>query len=280
MNFRKKTTTCIYHIFTLALGLVMLYPILWMVGSSFKENKDIFTTATSIIPKTWNFSSYAVGWQGFGGISFGAFFANSFWYTILFTIGTVASSALIAFGFSRIKFRGRGVFFVCMILTMMLPGQVLQIPRYVLFKAFGWLDSYKPMIVPSYFGDAFYIFMIMQFMRGIPKDFDEAAYIDGCSRFGIFIKIIIPMVVPSLVTVAIFSFYGAWGDFMGPLLYLNSPAKYPVSLALKMFSDPSAVSDWSAMFAMSTLSLLPVFAVFLLLQKFLLDGVTAGGVKG
>lgn len=251
-----------------------------MVGSSFKENKDIFTTATSIIPKTWNFSSYAVGWQGFGGISFGAFFANSFWYTILFTIGTVASSALIAFGFSRIKFRGRGVFFVCMILTMMLPGQVLQIPRYVLFKAFGWLDSYKPMIVPSYFGDAFYIFMIMQFMRGIPKDFDEAAYIDGCSRFGIFVKIIIPMVVPSLVTVAIFSFYGAWGDFMGPLLYLNSPAKYPVSLAHKMFSDPSAVSDWSAMFAMSTLSLLPVFAVFLLLQKFLLDGVTAGGVKG
>ena len=117
-------------------------------------------------------------------------------------------------------------------------------------------------------------------MRGIPKDFDEAAYIDGCSRFGIFIKIIIPMVVPSLVTVAIFSFYGAWGDFMGPLLYLNSPVKYPVSLALKMFSDPSAVSDWSAMFAMSTLSLLPVFAVFLLLQKFLLDGVTAGGVKG
>lgn len=258
----------------------MIYPILWMVFSSFKENKDVFATATSLIPKKWNFGSYAVGWEGFGGISFSTFFKNSFVFAILSTIGMTFSSAFIAFGFSRIRFRGRGFWFVCMILTMMLPTQVLQIPQYILFKAFGWIDTYYPLIVPNFFGSGFNIFLIMQFMRGIPKDFDESASIDGCNRFMIFWKIIMPLIVPSLITVAIFMFYGSWDNFMGPLLYLNTPRKYPVSLALKMFSDPDAVSDWSAMFAMATLSLIPVFVLFFSMQKYLVDGVTVGGIKG
>lgn len=280
MAIRKKIGTIVYHTFTIALGALMLYPILWMVFSSFKENRDVFTTATSLIPKRWNFGSYAAGWKGFGGISFATFFKNSFMFAILATIGMTFSSAFIAFGFSRIRFRGRGFWFVCMILTMMLPGQVLQIPQYILFKAFGWIDTYYPLIVPNFFGSGFNIFLIMQFMRGIPKDFDESASIDGCNRFMIFWKIILPLVVPSLITVAIFMFYGSWDNFMGPLLYLNTPKKYPVSLALKMFSDPETVSDWSAMFAMATLSLVPVFILFFSMQKYLVDGVTVGGIKG
>ena len=280
MSARKKISTVIYHVFTIALGLLMVYPILWMVFSSFKENRDVFTTATSLIPQKWNFNSYAVGWQGFGGISFGTFFKNSFVFAMLATIGMTFSSAFIAFGFSRVRFKGRNFWFVCMILTMMLPAQVLQIPQYVLFQKLGWIDTYYPLIVPNFFGGGFNIFLIMQFMRGIPKDFDESASIDGCNRFMIFWKIIMPLVVPSLITVAIFMFYGSWDNFMGPLLYLNTPQKYPVSLALKMFSDPDAVSDWSAMFAMATLSLVPVFVLFFSMQKYLVDGVTVGGIKG
>lgn len=280
MSVRKKINTVIYHTFTIALGLLMVYPILWMIFSSFKENRDVFTTATSLIPKKWNFTSYATGWEGFGGISFAVFFKNSFIFAILATIGMTFSSAFIAFGFSRVRFKGRGFWFVCMILTMMLPAQVLQIPQYVLFQKLGWIDTYYPLIVPNFFGGGFNIFLIMQFMRGIPKDFDESASIDGCNRFMIFWKIILPLVVPSLITVAIFMFYGSWDNFMGPLLYLNTPQKYPVSLALKMFSDPDAVSDWSAMFAMATLSLVPVFVLFFSMQKYLVDGVTVGGIKG
>lgn len=280
MRLRKKINTGLYHTFVIVLSVAMMYPILWMVASSFKENKDIFVTATSLIPKKWNFSSYINGFKGFGGISFAVFFKNSFVYTILSTLGSVASAAFIAFGFARLKFKGRNFWFVCMILTMLLPGQVLQIPQYILFKTLGWIDSYKPLIVPSFFGGGFNIFLIMQFMRGIPRDFDESATIDGCNRFMIFYKIILPLVVPALITVTIFSFYGAWDNFMGPLLYLSTPQKYPVSLALKMFSDPDAVSDWSAMFAMATLSLVPVFVIFFCLQKYLLDGVSAGGIKG
>lgn len=280
MNVKKKITTVIYHTFTIVLGAAMIYPILWMIFSSFKENADVFKTAASLIPKRWNFSSYAVGWRGFGGISFGTFFKNSFIFAILSTIGMTFSSAFIAFGFSRVRFRGKNFWFVCMILTMLLPAQVLQIPQYVLFQKLHWIDTYLPLIVPNFFGSGFNIFLIMQFMRGIPKDFDESASIDGCSRFMTFWKIILPLVTPALITVAIFMFYGSWDNFMGPLLYINTPSKYPVSLALKMFSDPDAVSDWSAMFAMATLSLIPVFVLFFSMQKYLVDGVTVGGIKG
>lgn len=280
VNIKKKISTVIYHSFTIILGAVMIYPILWMIFSSFKENADVFKTATSLLPKRWNFASYVVGWKGFGGISFGTFFKNSFVFAILSTIGMTFSSAFIAFGFSRVRFRGKGFWFVCMILTMLLPAQVLQIPQYVLFQKLHWIDTYLPLIVPSFFGSGFNIFLIMQFMRGIPKDFDESASIDGCSRFMTFWKIILPLVTPALITVAIFMFYGSWDNFMGPLLYINTPRKYPVSLALKMFSDPDAVSDWSAMFAMATLSLVPVFVLFFSMQKYLVDGVTVGGIKG
>lgn len=261
-------------------GLIMIYPLLWMVMSSFKENNEIFDQASSLWPEVFHFENYANGWKGFAGISFGKFFTNSLFITVIGTIGSVFSSAFIAFGFARLKFKGRKVWFTCMLLTMMLPFQIIMIPQYLIFNKLGWVGTFLPMIVPHFFGGAFFIFLIIQFIYGIPKDMDEAAKIDGCSYYGIFFRIILPLIVPALVTCAIFSFMWKWDDFMGPLLYLNRPTTYTVSLALKMFADPTSLSDWGAMFAMATLSVLPVFLIFVFFQKYLVEGISTEGLKG
>ena len=261
-------------------GLIMIYPLLWMVMSSFKENNEIFDQASSLWPEVFHFENYANGWKGFAGISFGKFFTNSLFITVIGTIGSVFSSAFIAFGFARLKFKGRKVWFTCMLLTMMLPFQIIMIPQYLIFSKLGWVGTFLPMIVPHFFGGAFFIFLIIQFIYGIPKDMDEAAKIDGCSYYGIFFRIILPLIVPALVTCAIFSFMWKWDDFMGPLLYLNRPTTYTVSLALKMFADPTSLSDWGAMFAMATLSVLPMFLIFVFFQKYLVEGISTEGLKG
>lgn len=262
------------------LALLMIYPILWMLASSLKDNSEVFTNAHSLVPTKWHFDNYVRGWKGFSGYSFSTFFLNSAQITILSTIGAVCSSALVAYGFARLNFAGSRYWFVCMMVTMMLPGQVLVIPQYILFQKLDWINSFKPLIVPSFFGSAFFIFLIMQFIRGIPADLDESARIDGCGRYGIFFRIMLPLIVPALITASIFQIYWSWDDFFGPLLYINKLQLYPVSLALKMFSDPKNATDWTGMFAMSTLSLLPVFIVFVTLQRFIVEGVSTTGIKG
>ena len=167
-----------------------------------------------------------------------------------------------------------------MLLAMMLPFQVIMIPQYIIFNKMGWVGSYLPLIVPQFFGQGFFIFLNVQFIKGIPIDLDEAARMDGCSIYSIFTRIILPLVKPSLVTSAIFSFMWRWDDFLSALLYLSDPLKYPVSYALKMFSDPTAGSDWGAMFAMATLSLIPIFLIFLTMQKYLVEGIASTGIKG
>ena len=163
---------------------------------------------------------------------------------------------------------------------MMLPFQVVMIPQYIIFNKLGWVGSYLPIIVPQWFGQGFFIFLNIQFIKGIPMDLDEAARMDGCSTYTIFFRIILPLIKPSLVTSAIFSFMWRWDDFLAALLYLSDPLKYPVSYALKMFSDPTAGSDWGAMFAMATLSLIPIFVIFLTMQKYLVEGIESTGIKG
>jgi multiple sugar transport system permease protein len=167
-----------------------------------------------------------------------------------------------------------------MILTLMLPRQVLLIPQYVLFNKMGWVNTFLPLIVPRLTGGAFFIFLLMQFIRGIPRELDEAAEIDGASRFGIFWRIIIPLTQTALITCAIFSFYWTWEDFLSPLIYLNDPRLYTVSLALRSMSDPNAVTNWGAIFAMATLSLVPVFAIFIFFQRYLVQGISTTGLKG
>ncbi|WP_375140535.1 carbohydrate ABC transporter permease [Cohnella herbarum] len=258
----------------------MFYPILWLIVSSLKPNDEIFTTAYSLIPSRIEWDNYVTGWAGFAGNSFGTFFKNSFIIVILSTIGAVCSSGLVAYAFARIPFFSKGFWFGCMMLTLMLPRDVTIIPQFIMFSELGWLQSFKPIIVPQFLGIPFFIFLIMQFIRTIPADLDEAAKIDGCSKYGIFFKIILPLIVPALMTSAIFSFYWTWEDFLHPLLYLNKPDLYPVSLALKLFLDGESLNNWGGMFAMSTLSLVPVFVIFFIFQKYIVEGISTSGLKG
>ena len=279
VSARRRISTTVYHVLMILVSFFMLYPVLWLVASSFKPNGDIFSTATSLIPKNFTIEHYITGWKGFGGYTFGNFFANSLFVAILSSVGMVISSAIVAFGLARIRFKGRNFWFVRMIVTMMLPGQVMMIPRFVLYNSMGWVGTYLPMIVPNFFASGFNIFLIMQFIRGIPRDMDEAAKIDGCSWYGVFLRIIVPMIVPSLVTVGVLTFMGSWEDFMGALLYLNKPAMYTVAYALKMFND-SSMADYGATFAMSALSLVPVLTLFFFFQKNLVEGISIQGLKG
>ncbi|TVY08695.1 carbohydrate ABC transporter permease [Paenibacillus cremeus] len=270
----------LYHLIVGVLALLMIYPILWLAASSLKQNNEIFSTAYSLIPSKLEFSNYVSGWKGFANNSFSTFFKNSFIIVIISTIGSVVSSALVAYGLARIPFKGASFWFGCVMLTMMLPTDVTIIPQYVMFAKLEWLSSFKPIIVPSFFGMPFFIFLMMQFIRTVPVELDEAAKMDGCNKYMIFFRIMIPLIVPSLVTSAIFSFYWKWDDFMGPLLYLNKPSLYPVSLALKLFLDGESINNWGGMFAMSTLSLVPIVVVFFLFQKYIVEGISTSGLKG
>jgi len=268
------------HAILIAMTVFMLYPIAWMVASSFKESSTVFVDAASLIPNQWNFDNYINGWKGVAGVTFTTFFANTFLVVGIATVGSVLSSAVIAYGFSRIRFRGRNIWFVCMMLTMLLPYEIVMVPQYILFNQFGWINTYLPLIVPTFFGTPFFVFLMMQFIRSIPYDLDEAAEIDGCNKFMTFVRIIMPLILPAMMTCVIFSFYWRWDDFLAPLLYLNKVSLYTVSLAIKMFSDPDNVTDWGTLFAMSTLSLIPVIVVFFVFQRYIVEGIHTSGLKG
>jgi multiple sugar transport system permease protein len=276
----KLARTVAYHALVGGTCLVMIYPILWLFASSLKAPDEIWTNVTSLIPSRLAIENYAQGWRGFGGITFATFFRNSFFYSGLGTIASVMSSAFVAYGFARLRFVGRGFWFTCMLLTLMLPSQVQIIPQYIVFNRLDWINTYLPLLVPRLGGQAFFIFLIMQFIRGIPRELDEAAEIDGCSRIGIFFRIILPLIKPALITAAIFSFYWTWEDFQGPLIYLSNPKLYTVSLALRASADPNSVTNWGALFAMASLSLVPVFALFIFFQRYLVQGISTTGLKG
>ena len=278
---KEQIQKVLYHIFVCGIGLVMIYPLIWMVCSSFKPTSTIFQTAGSLIPETFTLENYANGWKGIGSFTFGQFFQNSFFIVILATIGTLASSAIVAYGFSRCRFRFKKVLFAAMLVTMMLPAQVLMIPQYLWYQKLGWVGSYLPLIVPFFFAtQGFFTYLMKNFIDGIPRELDEAATIDGCSYYSVFLRIILPLLVPALITGAIFSFMWRWDDFLSALLYITSTENYPVCLALKLFCDPSSSSDYGAMFAMSTLSILPAVLIFIFFQKYLVEGITTSGLKG
>ena len=277
----KSIGKIIYHVLICGLGLIMIYPLLWMVMSSFKETNTIFATAGELIPRKFTLDNYINGWKGFGKISFGVFFKNSLFISVVATIGTVFSSSLVAYGLSRCKFRGKKLLFTAMLGSMMLPAQVLMIPQYLWYQRLGWVGSYLPLIVPYFFAvQGFFVYLMMNFIDGIPFELDEAAKIDGCSRYGYYVRVILPLITPAMITGTIFSFMWRWDDFLSALLYVNKTTKYPVSLALKLFADPGSSSDYGAMFAMATLSILPVTLLFIFFQKYLVDGIATTGLKG
>jgi len=277
----RQWRTVAYHGFVVAFGFLMLYPLLWMLASSFKPADQIFSgNVLSLIPTRPILDNYAQGWAGFGGISFLTFFRNTLLYAGVGTVLVVAASALTAYGFARLRFVGRRLWFTMMLITLMLPVQVQVVPEYILFSKLGMVNTFWPLLLPRIGGQAFFIFMIMQFIRGVPRELDDAAAIDGCSELGIFWRVMVPLISPALVTAAIFSFYFTWGDFLSPLIYLNDPKLYTISVALRTFADPSSVTNWGAIFAMGTLALVPVFAVFIFFQRYLVEGVSTAGLSG
>ena len=262
----------------MAVSFVMLYPLLWMVSASFKPENEIFTT-TSLIPETFTTDAYKRGWNGLS-VSFGWMFFNSAVIAVLAVVGNLLSCSMAAYAFTRLQFRGRGFWFALMLGTMMLPQHAVLIPQYLMFLNFGWVNTILPLVVPKFLAiDAFFIFLMVQFFRGIPRELDEAALIDGASPLRIFFRIILPLSTPVLATAAVFSFIWTWDDFFAPLIYLNDIEKYTAQLGLRTFVDATAQSDWGALLAMSTLTVLPIFVLFAMFQRLLIEGVATTGMK-
>ncbi len=267
------------HAALMAASFVMLYPILWMLAGSMRPATELFGGDTTLIPSQVTLEAYENGWFGLQ-VNFGRFFLNSLVIATLATLGNVMAASLVAFAFARLEFFGRRFWFALMLGTLMLPYHVTLIPQYVLFLKLGWVNTWLPLIVPKYFAvDAFFIFLMVQFFRGIPRELDEAARMDGCSAWRIYRKIILPLSVPVLVTAAIFSFIWTWEDFFGPLIYISEMKRYTVQLGLRSFVDSSGTSSWNELFAMSVLSLIPIFLVFLFFQKLLIEGIATTGMK-
>jgi multiple sugar transport system permease protein len=276
--WRKRLGSVIAHTLLIGASILMLYPLLWMLSASFRPESEIFSS-NSLIPSSVSLHGYESGWNGLSR-SFTTFFFNSFLVSILCVIGNLAACSLTAFAFARLEFRGRKFWFALMLGTLMLPYQVVLIPQYVLFLNLGWVNTFLPLVVPKYLAvDAFFIFLMVQFFRGIPRELDEAAQMDGCSPWRIYWKIMLPLSLPVLTTAGIFTFIFTWDDFFAPLIYLNDMASYTVTLALRTFVDSTAESNWSGLFAMSILSLLPIFIFFLFFQKLLIEGIATTGMK-
>lgn len=269
----------LFDIVILIVAVIMLYPIFWLIFSSLKPNSDIFQTATELFPRNWTLDNFTKGFEGIAGVPFITYIFNSLRIAIIATIGAVCSSAVISYGFARIPFKGKKFWFACVLVTMMMPQEIIMVPQYLWFGKLNWINTILPVTVPSFFGQAFFIFMMNQFIQGIPVELDEAAKMDGCGRIGIFFKVILPLLKSSLATSAIFSFYWKWEELIGPMLYLTKPESYTVSIALKQFLDSSSSSNWGAMFAMSVVSLVPVLIIFFMFQKYIVQGISTTGLK-
>jgi len=275
---RPRWRSLATHVLLIAISFAMLYPILWMLSASFRPEEEIFTS-TTLIPSQVTVEAYPSGWFGLR-ISFGQFFMNSFVIAILSVVGNVFACSLAAFAFARLNFPLKNFWFALMLGTLMLPYHVVLIPQYVLFLNLGWVNSILPLVVPKFMAtDAFFIFLMVQFFRGIPRELDEAARMDGCSAFRIYWRVILPLSLPVLATAAIFTFLWTWDDFFGPLIYLNDMAQYTVQLGLRSFIDATGQSNWNGLFAMSILSLLPVFFFFVFFQRLLIEGIATTGMK-
>jgi multiple sugar transport system permease protein len=276
----KDYMTPIFHFIVIVGGLLMLYPLLWMISSSFKESTEIFKGA-SFFPTKFILSSYIQGWSGLSGTTFTTFFRNSIFIATMSIFGNVLACSMAAYAFARLDFAFKKVLFAIMLVTLMLPFHVTIIPQYIMFNKLEWINTYIPLILPKFLAvEGFFIFLMVQFIRSIPREYDQAAKIDGCGPIRLYWILILPLALPALITTMIFTFIWTWNDFFGPLLYISNINLFPVALALRMFIDAMGQSQWGELFAMSTLSLVPLFAVFIFFQKYLIEGITTGGLKG
>ncbi|REK66263.1 MAG: sugar ABC transporter permease [Cohnella sp.] len=275
----KSVAAAAKHAVIILVGILMLYPVLWLVSSSFKPNQMIFTD-TGLWPKAFTLDNYANGWRGLQHVSFGRFFANSWLISVMSVLGNLATCSLAAFAFARLNFKLRKLWFSLMLVTIMLPYHVSLIPQYIIYDKLQWINTYYPLILPKWLAhDSFFILLMVQFIRGIPRELDESATIDGCSQRQIYGRIILPLLVPALISAAIFTFIWSWDDFFSQMIYLSDIKLFTVQLGIRSLFDPSGQSDWGALLAMSTLSLVPITLIFLIFQRYFLDGIATTGLK-
>ncbi|MDE0182113.1 MAG: carbohydrate ABC transporter permease [Caldilineaceae bacterium] len=284
MSRRQLVGQILVYILLVAVGFMLAVPFLWLVSSSFKTETDAFRIPPSFIPRPVEWGNYATGLTDF---PFVRSTVNTLIIVVWVMVGTVLSASLVAYGFARVRFPGRTALFILVLSTMMIPTHVTLIPQYLLFRELRWLDSFKPLIVPHFFGGgAFYIFLLRQFFLTIPLDYDDAARIDGCGTFGVFLRIILPLSKPALGTMAIFTFMGQWNAFFEPLIYLNRFETQPLAVALTTWVQTAHGSTsmhyvpWVAIMAVSTLIALPPVMVFFFAQRHFIQGVVVSGMKG
>lgn len=278
---RRQISTAIRYTMLIAVGFIMVYPLIWMVGATFKTNSEIFTSAW-FWPKNPVMDGYNNAFVDYGGkINLIKSMLNTYKIVVPKVIFTVFSATITAYGFGRFEFKGKAIMFSLMISTLFLPQVVLNAPQYIMFNQWGWTNSYLPLVIPSLFaGDTYFLFMLVQFLRGVPKELEEAAKIDGCSYIKTLWYVIVPMLKPSLVSVALFQFMWTTNDFMGPLIYVSDMPKYTNSIYLRMSMDGDVGFQWNRILAMSLISIIPSLIVFFCAQDAFIDGIAAGGVKG
>lgn len=273
---RRVSTVVLLSLF----GLVFIYPLLWLVSASLKPNQEVFTTI-GLIPSEFVWDSYVKGWIGIGKNTFSQFFLNTFKLVIPVVVLTAVSSAIVAYGFARFSFPFKRTLFALMISTLMLPDAVIMIPRYILFRNFGWLNTYWPFYVPAMLAvNAFFVFLLVQFFRGLPRDLDEAAEIDGCNSFSTLTRVLLPLCKPALFSVCIFQFIWTWNEFFNTLIYINSVSKFPVALGLRMVLDNEGAVNWNQVMAMCVVTIIPCVVVFFAAQKHFVEGIATTGLKG
>jgi len=281
-RFKRKTVqTVVWFIGLSILTVIVLYPLLWLFLATFKPNAE-FGTNPGLFPNQPTVDNYGKVMEGIAGVPMWRFFLNSFILAVSAVVGTVLSSALAAYAFARVQFKGLGIFFAAMIGTLLLPFHVVIIPQYIIFNKLGWVDTFIPLILPKFLAtSAFFVFLIVQFIRQMPRDMDEAARIDGAGHLRIFWSIILPLIKPALITCAIFAFIWEWNDFLSPLLYLTSPENYPLPIGLRLYNDASSGgADYGATVTASFVALIPILLFFIVFQRFLVDGVATQGLKG
>ena len=277
---RARTAAVAKHVGLLAVLLVLLYPLAWLLATSLKPANEVLTSL-KLLPSHFEWSNYTTALDGISGVSVTRLLLNSLLISVGSVVGNVISCSLAAYAFARLRFRMRGPMFGFMIATMMLPHHAVLIPQYIIFNRLGMVDTYWPLILPKFLAtEAFFVFLIVQFMRGLPRELDEAARIDGCGPFRIFWSVVLPLTRPALITTAIFTFIWSWNDFFTQLIYLFDPEKFTITLALRNFVDQSSTSAYGPMFAMSVISIVPIVLFFFAFQRYLVQGMATSGLKG
>jgi multiple sugar transport system permease protein len=276
----RRLPRSVLHALLIGGALLMMYPLLWMISASFKPEGSILGNL-DLLPDAPTLDNYAQGWFALGP-PFTGFYLNSLLLCAGAVIGNLCSCTLAAFAFARLRFPLKRLWFVLMLGTIMLPFHVTVVPQYVLFKQLDWVGTFIPIVLPKFLAvDAFFVFLLVQFIRTIPQELDEAAKIDGCGPYRLFLRIVLPLTLPALATTAIFTFLWTWNDFFSQLLYLGGEVQaYTVPVALGAFVDSTSQSAWGQLMAMSVVSLLPVLGFFVAFQRLLIEGISTTGLKG